>query len=71
MCSKQVSVLYTVRRIQITNNKMKEYDYGQLADIFVHFQSQKYVETAQERTTKFKEHIVFVHMLQNDLTWKK
>lgn len=61
MCSKQVSVLYAVCRIQITRDKVKEHNYGQLADIFVHFQSQKYVEMAQERTTKLKEHSFCTH----------
>lgn len=72
MCSKQIRVLYAVYRIQITLDKVKGHDYGQLVNIFVHFQSQKYVEKAKGRTTKLRaDCTVFVHMLQNDLTWKK
>jgi hypothetical protein len=72
MCSKQIRVLYAACRIQITCDKEKGHVYGQLAYIFVHFQSQKYVEKAKGRTSKLRaEYIVFVHMLQNDLTWKK
>jgi len=62
MCSKQIRVLCAVCG----------HDYGQLANIFVHFQSQKYVEKAIGRATKLTvEYRVFVHMLQNDMTWKK
>ena len=72
MCCKQIRVLYAVCRIQITCDKVKGHGYGQLANIVVHFQSQKYVENAKERTTKLRaECIVFVRMPQNDLTWKK
>jgi len=72
MCSKQIRVLYAVCRIQITCDKVKGHNYGQPANIFVHFQSQKYVEKAKGRTIKLGlECIVFVHMLKNDLTWKK
>jgi hypothetical protein len=64
MCSTQIRVLYAVCRIQITCDKVKGHDYGQLANIFVHFQSQKYVEKAKGKTTKLRaECTVFVHVL--------
>jgi len=37
-----------------TCDKVKGYDYGQLANIFVHFQPQKYMEKAKGRTTKLR-----------------
>jgi hypothetical protein len=47
MCSKQIRVFFAVCRIQITHEKVKGHDYGQLANIFVHFQSQKYAKKAK------------------------
>jgi hypothetical protein len=70
MYGKQIWVFYAVCRIQITCDYVKEQDYGQLAD--VHFQSKQYVVMAQERTTKFRaEYFIFVHKLQNNLTWNE
>jgi hypothetical protein len=71
MCSKQIRVSYAVCGVQITCDKVKGQDDGQ-HNISVHFQTQKYVEKAKGRTTKpGAEYIFFVHMLQNDMTWKK
>jgi hypothetical protein len=51
---------------------VKEHGNRQPADIFVPFQSQKYVEMTEEKLQKLEEEYTsFVHILQNSLTWKK